>query len=81
VGVFEFVLVAVALKVFVDVKVNVGVEVGLDVKVDVAVFEKVAVTVAVAGCGMICMESTTALLTADGPKVIVMAPPEGAILL
>jgi len=71
----------VKVELVVAVKVNVGVEVNVDVKVDVAVFEKVEVAVAVAGCGIICMESTTALLTADGPKVIVMAPPEGAILL
>ena len=81
------VFVAVAVKLLVnvelvvEVKVKVGVELAVKVKVLVAVFEKVAVGVAVAGWGIICIEDTMALSTLAGPKVIVMAPPVGAILL
>lgn len=47
----------------------------------VAVIEKVDVAVAVAGCGIICIAITTALSTLAGPKLIVITPPLGAILL
>jgi hypothetical protein len=80
-----FVQVEVAILVNVEltvaVKVKVGVLEAVDVKVLVAVGEKVDVAVAVAGCGIIWIACTTALSALAGPKVMVMTPPEGAILL
>lgn len=79
--------VAVAIAVFVDVIVRVLVEVNVNilVKVGVAVLVgvdvDVLVKVGVTGMGMIWIASTLALSTLAGPKVMVMTPPEGAMLL
>src|ERR1700723_3350814 len=58
---------------------NVGVKVTVGVEVGVLVF--VGVAVGLPGWGIIWIELIKALLTAAGPNVIVITPPEGAILL
>ena len=75
----------VAVGVWVFVGVEVGVAVGgrgvfVLVAVKVRLFVGVGLKVGVGGSGMIWMASTLALSTPAGPNVIVMSPPEGAIL-
>jgi hypothetical protein len=76
---------AVAVGVVVLDKVGLLVTVGVPVfvLVGIGVWEAVAlgVGVGVDGWGMIWMASTMALSTLAGPNWMVMAPPEGAMLL
>ncbi len=68
----------------VEVKVHVPVAVLVAVEENVGVFvgtKTVGVAVGGDGMGTIWMASTIALSTLAGPNWIVMAPPEGAILL
>jgi hypothetical protein len=83
VGVKVGVDVDVIVEVAVRVKVAVDVSVGDKVRVVVAVLVRVGVKVAVAGIGMICRASTTALVSVLDVPVnwIVITPPLGETLL
>lgn len=85
VAVLVDVMLGVAVRVTVDVgvKVDVDVDVIVEVRVEVAVLVRVEVKVAVAGIGMICRASTTALVSVLDVPVnwIVITPPLGDTLL